>query len=86
MPTKIDCPECGGKKTVFYEWSNGIAQPCETCQRKKYTESEMQKAVEDEMEACAMMCENIQMDYWDDSTGKECAEAIRNRGVENEKK
>ena len=40
---EIDCPECKGKKVMWYEWSNGIAVPCETCQVKKYTEAEVQK-------------------------------------------
>ena len=25
------CPDCKGKKTMWYEWSNGIAVKCQTC-------------------------------------------------------
>lgn len=27
----MKCSVCKGTKTAFYEWSNGIAQKCETC-------------------------------------------------------
>ncbi len=41
----------------------------------KYTQDELDKAVETEKEECAKVCENRLYKYWD-----ECAKAIRARG------
>jgi len=63
---EIDCPECKGKKVMFYEWSNGIAVPCETCQVKRYTKAELQQAVKEEREACLKILIEEQKEFAED--------------------
>ncbi len=60
MPIEIDCPECA-KETKFFEW---IKKPiCEkykgTLKITAYTQEELDKAVQAEREACALICENV---------------------------
>ncbi len=60
--------------------ANGI-EVLSTRYRKEQAGYEYNKkqAVKEEREECALICDNLQMDYWDDSTGKECGEVIRAR-------
>ncbi len=85
MSIQIDCLECRVTKIKDYTKNmDEVSQPICKCggsgKITVYTEAEIQKAIKDEREACAKICDNIQMDYWDDSTGRECGIAIRARG------
>jgi len=102
---EIDCPECGGeyRKVRFPVESDHalygtkVITYCKVCKDGKiqvYTEAEMQKAIADEREACAVECDDfkdiaqaqigliVPVAFWNGrmKASTDCAEAIRSRG------
>ena len=89
MPREINCFNCGGEGWYY----TGVCHPvtgfkeninCEECSNGKitvYTQEELNKAVKEEREACALIC-----DSWTEIAGyvyrsvERCAKAIRARG------
>ena len=60
------------------EWTDSVQQIWDECIRKSI-EEQIKEAVEAEREACAKMCEDLEV-FNEDEPGRSAANAIRARG------